>query len=111
MDASKIVGVLKARGERVTTQDEADVRRLIDSTTEAEQAGILTTLRRGGNLRDAMAWLKDARQAGQDLDQQAYEMALSMYADSTLLAWQECLNIAPALTYRSEILGDHYESV
>lgn len=105
MEPAKILNVLASTQGSVSDQDTADVKRLVDNTTEAEQAGILTTLRRGGNLRDAMTWLKDARTAGQDIDPTAYELALSMYADSTLLAWKECLDIAPALTYRSELLS------
>lgn len=104
MEATTIMNVLTARDGDISEQDKDRVKKLTDSTTEAEQQGVLSTLRRGGSLQDSLDWLDSARSSARDMKSDAYEVALSLYGDSTVLAWRECLNIAPALTYRSEAL-------
>jgi len=83
-----------------------DARQTVDEvlahTTVQEQAALATALRRGASWDEAMTWLDQVRRDATSMPVEVYERALTLYGDSTVLDWKECVDVAPALTYRPE---------
>lgn len=91
-----------ANGDRPQHEARQAVRRLIANSNEQEQAAVLTTLRRGASWQEALDWLERTRREATSLEDGVYDRALTLYGDSSLLDWKECLDVAPALVYRPE---------
>ncbi|GAB2682701.1 hypothetical protein [Thalassiella azotivora] len=100
MDAQEIL--LQLQRENGVPADEAEkaARDLVASSTPAEQAAVIATLRRGASWSQARDWLERARFESASVDEAVFQRALEMYGGSLLLDWQECLDVAPALLYR-----------
>jgi hypothetical protein len=78
------------------------VKEVLARTTPQEQAALATTLRRGASWDEAMKWLEQVRHDATSLPDEVYQRALALYGDSTVLDWKECVDVAPALTYRPQ---------
>ena len=107
MSAQETLLMLRAAGGEPDDQARQAVSDLVDRTTEAERAAVVTTLRRGASWDEAVGWLEQVRRDAGALDDDAFQRALALYGSSVLLDWKECLDVAPAMTYRSEGLPEN----
>ncbi len=78
------------------------VEELLARTTAEEQAALATALRRGATWNEAMSFLEQVRRDATSMPDNVYQRALTLYGDSTVLDWKECMDVAPALTYRPQ---------
>lgn len=101
MNAAEVSRVLAANGNKVTPEQRARIEHLIANTSQAELAGVISTIRQGHNLPQAEEWLEGARRASESVGPEAFELALAMFGESAVLEWSQCLQVAPAMTYRA----------
>ncbi len=107
MSAQETLLLLRAGGGEPDDEARHAVSDLVDRTTEAERAAVVTTLRRGASWDDAVGWLEQVRRDARALDDDAFQQALALYGSSVLLDWKECLDVAPAMTYRPDGLAQN----
>ena len=105
MGAQEVLLLLRAGDRQPDDETRRAVSELVASTTAAEQAAIVSTLRRGASWDEAMGWLAQARMDALVIEEEVYRRALALYGGSILLEWKECLDVAPALIYRPEGLA------
>lgn len=100
MDAPDILMSLRGDGSDPDGSARQAVTELVAGTTAAEQAAVITAMRRGATWDQASDWLRQARREASSMEEGVYDRALGLFGGSTVLEWKECLDIAPALVYR-----------
>lgn len=101
MNSADVIRVLAANGNKVTPEQRSRIEHLIANTSQAELAGVISTLRQGHTLPQAEEWLDGARRASESVGADAFALALSMFGESAVLEWSQCLQVAPAMTHQA----------
>lgn len=101
MNSADVIRVLAANGNKVTPEQRSRIEHLIANTSQAELAGVISTLRQGHTLPQAEEWLDGARRASESVGADAFALALTMFGESAVLEWSQCLQVAPAMTHQA----------
>lgn len=104
MDAPEILLLLRSEDDEATDGARRAVEDLVAKTSPAEQAAVVTALRRGATWQQACDWLQQVQREATSMPDGVYERALGLFGGSTVLEWKECLDVAPALLYRLDEL-------
>lgn len=95
MHAADLMAMLSGKHNH---QDQLLAQQLLtEANNVAESRGIAATVRRTGSLEAAQKWLASCRSDAKILNATEHQLALSMYIDSMVLDWADCVKIAPAM--------------